>query len=40
MAKEERALTYAEAITAAMMVLALNPKSFELSLRVLAPLPE
>jgi hypothetical protein len=40
MAKEERSLTYAEAISAAMMVLALNPKSFELSLRVLAPLPE
>jgi len=40
MAKEERALTYAEAVNAAMMVLALNPKSFELSLRVLAPLPE
>ncbi len=40
MAREERALTYAEQITAAMAVLALNPKSFELSLRVLAPLPE
>lgn len=40
MAREERTLTYAEQITAAMAVLALNPKSFELSLRVLAPLPE
>lgn len=40
MAREERLLTYAESITAAMAVLALNPKSFELSLRVLAPLPE
>ncbi|MCY2961977.1 MAG: hypothetical protein NTY35_17605 [Planctomycetota bacterium] len=39
-AQEERALTYAEQITAAMAVLALNPKSFELSVRVLAPLPE
>ncbi len=40
MAREERMLTYAEQITAAMVVLALNPKSFELSLRVLSPLPE
>jgi len=40
MAREERTLTYAEQITAAMAVLALNPKSVEMSVRVLAPLPE
>jgi len=38
--REERWLTYAEHITAAMAVLALNPKSVEMSVRVLAPLPE
>jgi hypothetical protein len=40
MAREERILTYAEQITAAMAIVALNPKNVELSLRVLAPLPE
>jgi hypothetical protein len=40
MAKEERFLTYAEQITAALCVLALNPKNVEMSIRVLAPLPE
>ncbi|MGO7565091.1 hypothetical protein ACC754_38425, partial [Rhizobium johnstonii] len=40
MAREERMLTYAEQVTAAMFVLALNPKSVELSVRVLSPLPE
>lgn len=38
--REERWLTYAEHITAALAVLALNPKSVEMSVRVLAPLPE
>ncbi len=40
MAREERTFTYAEQITAAMAILALNPKNLELSVRVLAPLPE
>jgi hypothetical protein len=39
-AREERWLTYAEQIRAAALLLALDPKSFDLSLRVLAPLAE
>ncbi len=38
MAREERWITYAEQVSAAMMIVALNPKSIDLSLRVLAPL--
>ncbi len=39
-AREERTFAYAEQVTAAMAILALNPKNLEFSLRVLAPLPE
>ncbi|MBL8861619.1 MAG: hypothetical protein JNK02_06365 [Planctomycetes bacterium] len=39
-AKEERNLTYAEQVTAALAILALNPRNVELSVRVLAPLSE
>jgi hypothetical protein len=39
MAEQERWIAWMEAATAALLVVALDPKSFDVSLRVTAPLP-
>ena len=39
MAEQERLIAWMEAATAALLVVALDPKSFDVSLRVTAPLP-
>ncbi len=39
MAAQDRLFTYAEAMTAGLVMLALDPKSFELSIRAVVPLP-
>lgn len=38
MARQERWITYAEAVSSALVMLALDPKSFELSVRAVVPL--
>lgn len=38
MARQERWIMYSEAVTGALVMLALDPKSFELSVRAMAPL--
>ena len=40
MAEQERRIVWAEAASAALLMVALDPKSLELSLRLLTPLPE
>jgi hypothetical protein len=39
MAAQERSITYLEAMQSALVMLALDPKSFELSIRAVVPLP-
>jgi hypothetical protein len=40
MAQQERWISWSEALTGAMVMVALDSKSFEVSLRIVAPLPE